>query len=170
MKPVVYTRPMPGGTTLSVPKIMKSLREDAVKFSIEMMMDFLPSVRTWDKQPKFEHFVEVGGAGFMMIAGTNDNIYDMLNIGTRAHFVAPRNVTVLRFPGVYHAKTTPGLMTSKAGYKGKRMFFSKGHMVSGIKGRNWDITEAKRVEKKLPAMVEKAITRALAESVVSQGA
>jgi hypothetical protein len=171
MKPVVYTRPMPGSTNLSIPKIQKSLREDAENISIEMMLDFLPTVRTWSQKAEFKHSVEVKSSiNFVMTAGTDNDIYSMLNEGTRAHFVGPRNVSALRFRGTYTAKTIPGVLSSKGGGASGEYGFSKGHWVSGIKPRDWDLVEAKNLEKKLPARVEKAIKRALDESVVSQGA
>ncbi len=169
--PTIYTKRIEGATTYNPTKILRTMHDDAKAFAESMVQPFLPSVKTWGKQPVFESFLEViPGGSFLMTAGTSNPIYEMVNDGTKSHFITPRRAKVLAFPRTFRAKTSPGILRSKAGFKSKKLYFSKGHMVSGIEPRRFDEAVVKIVEKQLPKAVEQSIARALAGSVVAQGA
>jgi hypothetical protein len=46
---------------------------------------------------------------------TDDEIYNYVDKGTRAHIIRPRNANVLAFQGGYQAKTMPRVIASRPG-------------------------------------------------------
>lgn len=140
---------------------MDALEAEAERVSKDLLLDFELSVATWDHKVKFERLVSVGPRSVDVLVDTDDEIYRYVNDGTVDHFVAPKKKGgVLAFPAVYAAKSTPGVPVSRTGGSSGPMVFSRGHMVSGIKARNFDQVIKKEWVSKYKRAMEKAMANA----------
>lgn len=96
------------------------LEYSATEIGRGVRLDFQRTTRSWQKRPEFTTDVATGPFGAEVMVGTNDAVYNFVDRGTRAHWIAPRYPGgVLAFqwggPGSYVAKTTPGFLGSQAG-------------------------------------------------------
>lgn len=93
--------------------LLNSLR----KVATPIKRDFEATVRTWDKKPKFEREIGLSPDGPTLLIGTDDENYNRLDKGTRPHLIKPRadGPGFLRFQPGYTAKTSPGVIGSRAG-------------------------------------------------------
>jgi hypothetical protein len=98
-------------------------------------IDFQVTSQTWNDKPDF---VIEQPDPYERIIGTSHKIYDMLNEGTRAHDIRPRNGKVLRFGTPFRAKTIPRSISSGPGSKSKNVVWSRGVHHPGTKPRKWD--------------------------------
>lgn len=94
---------------------MNAMRKSAK----EITADFEKTTQTWDHKPKFESVISLTGPGPTVMVGTDDLVYKFVDEGTKAHEIVPKRPGgVLVFPGTFSAKTIPGVIGSRAGYKG----------------------------------------------------
>lgn len=101
--------------------------------------DFDATVITWTRKPKFiikPHFSEafIGVEVF-----TEDQVYSWVNYGTKPHDIFIRSKKALLFPGVYRAKTSPGVIASYTGEKSERDVFSPYALNVHIEARKFDV-------------------------------
>ena len=108
------------------------------KVTQRLQRDFQDTVKTWNNQPVFTRTVSSSTNKIVGEVYTSNKIYGYVNNGTKAHFIAPKNVRALRFRSRYTAKTSPGRIFAKNGGASGNFVFSKGHMVKGIQARKFD--------------------------------
>ncbi len=124
--------------------------------------DFRKTTRTWSTKPTFKKTGVKKSSDRLAIEIFADNeIYYYIVRGTREHPVAPVRARALRFRAGYKSKSRVGIIGSRAGGPFGPTRFSKGHMVSGIKARNFDETIAKRRQKTIDGQVRLAINRSV---------
>lgn len=87
----------------------------------------------------------------------DDEVYAMLNEGTRAHEIKPKPGGVLRFQGPFRAKTVPNEIRSNKGSVGNVVTWSRGVHHPGTKARNWDRVIAKKWRERLGGIFQRAI-------------
>lgn len=87
----------------------------------------------------------------------DDEIYAMLNEGTRAHDIKPRPGGILRFQGPFRAKTVPNEIRSNKGSVGNVVTWSRGVHHPGTRARNWDRVIAKKWQDRLAGIFQRAI-------------
>lgn len=90
-------------------------REAAKEIERETLREFRRTTTTWKHKPKFESMQEITGNTLDLIVGTDDAIYNYVDQGTRPHIIRKRGNRPLLFRLGYRAKTTPGIIGSKAG-------------------------------------------------------
>jgi len=119
--------------------------------------DFKSTTSTWSHQPDFVAKQQKDG----YLIGTNDDVWLMLNKGTRAHDIVAKKIS-LRFPGgPYRPKTRPGFIGSQSGgSSGAFVFRGKVHH-PGTSPRGWSTIIAKKWRSRLAQMVQKRISEAL---------
>ena len=133
--------------------ITNTLNEQALAIQV----DFQVTVATWDNKPSFS----IKASGWRREIGTDGEIYSMLNAGTKAHRILPKNGKVLRFRGPFQAKTVPNSISSGPGGKGTDETFARGVNHPGTKARNWDKTIAKKWRRLLGKQFQRAIDAAV---------
>lgn len=88
----------------------------------------------------------------------DDDIYAMLNEGTKAHDIKPKRPGgILRFQGPFRAKTVPNEIRSNKGSVGNVVTWSRGVHHPGTKARNWDRVIAKKWRERLGAIFQRSI-------------
>ena len=104
----------------------------------ELAGDLDKVTRTWEHDVKFKIDVKDSGDKIEGSISTDDEIFGYVENGTRSHWVRPRHRNgVLAFKKNYRAKTRSGLIGSTQGGASGSTVFSRGHKVSGIKGRKF---------------------------------
>ena len=119
----------------------QELVSQMTKFMDLVSADFKETVQTWKKkhQPKFEPKVKATKKMIKGEVSTVRKIYGYVSNGTKDHFIAPKNARMLRFKSKYTAKTAVGRIPSSTGGASGKFAFSRGHMVKGIKPRNFPL-------------------------------
>ena len=89
------------------------------KMAREITADFQKTTATWEHKPVFEQVISLAGGGPQVLVGTDDEIYRYVDEGTKPHDIVPKHPGgILVFPGTFTSKTMPGVIGSRAGYKG----------------------------------------------------
>lgn len=127
---------------------------------------FAKTTRTWAKPVKFKKVLKTVSSPFRALITTDNFIYKMVNDGTKDHVITPTKAHgLLVFPAVSRPKTTPRLISSKAGFKSKKMIFVRGPIkVKGIKAREFDKTIAKWLLPKFKKIMQKELDKAVRAS------
>ena len=97
------------------------------------LADFEKTAATWTHKPTF--IIKEQTAGYLV--GTEDDIWNMLDVGTRAHLIAARRAKRLRFSTGGTAKTRPGFVGSQPGSPGAGVVFAQVVHHPGTKARAW---------------------------------
>ena len=111
----------------------------AIKEQRDILSEDLDRItRTWEHDVKFKIDMKDSGDKIEGSISTDDEIFGYVEKGTRSHWVRPRHRGgVLAFRKNYRAKTRSGLIGSTQGGASGNTVFSRGHKVSGIKGREF---------------------------------
>ncbi len=124
--------------------------------------DFRKTTSTWSQKNK-PSFGKIGPKNFRDGRGievnTKSKIYFFLTRGTRDHFVGPKRASALRFQSGYKAKTTRRFIGSRGGGAFGPVRFSKGHVVSGIRARDFDKVIAEKNQNKFIRRIQAALFR-----------
>ena len=95
---------------------IKAITPVSKQIGRELMRRFQRTVQTWRHRPRFEVLEEVGPNQVSVLAGTDDEIYNYVDKGTRPHIIEPKGTGYpLRFQSMYQAKTIPGVIGSQQG-------------------------------------------------------
>jgi hypothetical protein len=106
-----------GALGRSLPSVVGFAAKDTGR---NIKLDLQRTTRTWNHRPEFVANVLNQGDGFMIMAGTEDAVWNMLDAGTPPHEITPRKPGgTLIFPwggkGSYVAKSMPNWIGSQAG-------------------------------------------------------
>ena len=132
--------------------------QQANKIGILMAQDYSGITKNWSNGGvRFKHKVK-STRDRIQISVNADNpwskqakIWGYLDKGTKAHMVKPKRAKALAFPGGYKAGSRPNSMFVGASSSGGLTAYSRGHMVAGIKPRNW----SKLMQKKWKLQMQK---------------
>lgn len=121
-------------------------------------------VATWEHEVKFEKRVTAGSTVNLQV-WTDDEIYNMLDKGTKPHDIKPKHAKVLAFPGgKYQAKTKSRFIGSNpGGASGATAFVPEVHH-PGTKARKWTDELFKRWRSRIYDSVSKAYSQAAKKS------
>lgn len=123
----------------------------------EALKDFEETTKTWQHQPTFTAKPQKDG----VLIGTDDDIWSMLDKGTKPHTIVAHKIT-LRFPGgLYKAKTRPGFIGSQSGGSSGPLTFRKQVHHPGTAPRGWSKLIRKKWQSRLAQMVQKRISEAV---------
>lgn len=122
----------------------------------DIKVDYDVTTQTWNNRPD----VEITGSGpDEREIKVDSELYAMLEKGTKAHDIKPRNKRILRFTGPFRAKTVPNQIASRPGSKGATVIISKnGVRHPGTKPRNWSKVIAAKWRKQAPVVMQRAIS------------
>lgn len=122
--------------------------------ALDIKLDFGITVQTWDHKVSFEI---ANPSPWERTVSTEDDIYVMLNKGTKKHRILPKSGGVLRFTGPFQAKTVPNSISSGSGSKGSKETFSRGVDHPGTEARNWSKAIAKKWRRLITGLFQRAI-------------
>lgn len=103
---------------------------DAAEAALE---DFEKTSATWRHRPSFVMKEQKDG----YLVGTDDDVWNMLDHGTRAHRIIARRAKRLRFAGGFSAKTRPGFIGSTSGGSTGGPVFAQSVRHPGTTARAW---------------------------------
>lgn len=92
---------------------------------------------------------------------TEDDIWQMLNAGTREHLILPKRGKMLAFGTPFRAKTVPQSLSSGPGSVGGNRVFSRGVIHPGTDARDWDLVVAVKWIDVFPSRMRDAIRSVL---------
>ena len=129
---------------------MKDAAEAAVK-------DFEKTSATWNHQPTFV----VKEQKFAYAIGTADDVWNMLDHGTRAHLIVARRAKRLRFGVGGSPKTRSGFIGSVSGQAGQGAIFRPVVHHPGTTARAW----SKLIGAKYKVQLQQYISKRIKEAV-----
>lgn len=139
------------------------LKEDAMqqalvngmhKVATQIKQDFEKTVQTWDEKPRFETHASLSSSELTVVVDTNSTVYRYVSEGTKPHTIRPKRVRALAFPGVYNAKTTPGVLEAKSGGASGDMVYTKEVRHPGTQPRKFHEQIAKKWQPKFKHAME----------------
>jgi hypothetical protein len=120
--------------------------------------DFEQTTATWQHKPTFT--AKEQPTGFLV--GTDDDVWSMLDSGTRAHLIVARRAKRLRFATGGTPKTRPGFVGSQSGSVGRGApVFARAVQHPGTKARSW----SKLIASKYRVQVSRYIAVRIKEAV-----
>jgi len=90
-----------------------------------------------------------------------DDVWQMLNKGTRAHRIIARRAKRLRFAGGFKAKTRPGFIGSTSGGSGGDPVFRQSVQHPGTTARGWSKLIGAKYRSQLQKFISKRIREAM---------
>lgn len=153
LKPILPKRPF-----IDARKVQRAIDDGMQEAADLIVKDFQSTTDTWKHRVEFT--IKKQKDGFLI--GTKDDVWNMLDHGTKAHDISPRNGKVLRFQGgPYRPKTRPGYIGSQSGGpSGPVVFRPKVHH-PGTAPRGWSKLVRKKWQSRLAQIVQKHINAAV---------
>jgi hypothetical protein len=130
----------------------------------EIAVDFQATTKTWTHQPEFKQEMSLQGPGPVLMISTEDEIWKMLNAGTKPHpifagiYTGKSDKKVLAFPGVFVPKTTPGLIGSGPGGSSGDMVHTPYVNHPGTAPRLWDDAITAKWESRFKEQMQDAMS------------
>jgi hypothetical protein len=119
-----------------------------------VVVDFKATTQTWNHQPTF---AITSPRPYVRQIATDDDVYAMLNKGTRPHVITPHRSKVLRFEGPFRAKSRPGYIGSNKGSQGSNEVFTKSVNHPGTAPRAWSKAIKDKWQKQFAAQLQRSI-------------
>ncbi len=135
----------------------KAMQKAVQKSAALALRDLASTTRTWVHKPVFDVTITQTGGDYSVTAGTDDQIYQWVNDGTKRHAIRPKRSKYLRFSSGYKAKSRPGIIGSVNGGSFGNDVFSKGVMHPGSRGRMFTQKIASRRQVTTRQEIEHAI-------------
>ncbi len=127
-----------------------AMRENATKAVVELQA----TASTWTHKPSFEVVVTSEG----VVVGTDHEIYEYVDQGTKPHTIRPRKAKRLKFMAGGSAKTSPGVIGSRSGQKGGQgPIYAMQVRHPGIAARGFTTKIAAKRQQELAELVNNAI-------------
>jgi hypothetical protein len=123
----------------------------------EVQKDIEATTKTWSHQPTIT--IKERQDGFVI--EVQDDVWNMLDKGTRAHRIIARKAKRLRFVGGYRAKTRPGFIGSTSGGTSGGPVFRQSVMHPGTTARGWSKLIGAKYRAQLSKFISKRIKEAL---------
>ena len=119
--------------------------------------DLEATYATWTHKPTVD--VKERSDGYSLTV--DDQVWNFLDKGTRAHRIIARRAKRLRFFGGYRAKTRPGFIGSQAGGSSGGVVFRQSVNHPGTKARSWSKLIGSKYRAKLQSFISKRIKEAM---------
>lgn len=127
---------------------------DAAEAALE---DFEKTGATWRTKPTF--VIKEQRDGFLV--GTDNEIWNMLDKGTRAHRIVARRAKRLRFSSGFSAKTRPGFVGSQSGGSSGGPVFAQSVQHPGTTARAWSKLIASKYKVQMQRYIQTRIKEAM---------
>lgn len=119
--------------------------------------DIEATFKTWQHQPSV--IVKERSDGYSITV--EDDVWNMLDKGTRAHRIVARRAKRLRFAGGFRAKTRPGFIGSQSGGSTGGPVFAQSVNHPGTTARGW----SKLIGAKYRSQLQKYISKRIKEAM-----
>lgn len=126
--------------------------------------DYLLTVATWKRKPKFETIIALGKSKAEFLVGTDDEIYRYVDEGTKPHLIFPVKARALHFFAGGGPKTQPGVIGSSSGSKGSSEVFTKAVNHPGTKARKFSEVINRKHERAFKERMHEAMRKAREKS------
>lgn len=123
----------------------------------DVQKDIEATVKTWQHDVAIE--VKARSDGYSI--EVHDDIWNMLDKGTRAHRIVARRAKRLRFAGGFTAKTRPGFIGSQSGGTSGGPVFAQSVMHPGTTARGWSKLIGAKYRSRLQQYISKRIREAM---------
>ena len=123
----------------------------------DVASDLRKTTDTWSNKPTFE--VQASKNGVEVT--TEDEVWNMVDRGTRAHNITPVNAPALVFLSKYRAKTRPGSLSSLSGGKSGKVVFAQAVRHPGFPARNFSASVTKRWQPRIAGRIRKRLDKGL---------
>lgn len=144
------------GVTYDGKESLKELEKQLRAIQESTRYRFQKTVATWKKKPKF--FVRKYKTGNVMgiDAGTENELWGMLDRGTEEHTIRGRRGVLQIRGGMYTPKTQPGLMSSSSGGFAEEAdpFYRDEVHHPGTEARGWTGIITQTLERKLSSILQ----------------
>lgn len=144
---------MPKSVLLQPRLIGRALENALSGAALDVKVDFEVTTQTWNERPAFK----ITQQPFLRRIETTDDVYNMLDAGTRKHDIEPKNGKALVFQANYKAKTQPRVIASSAGGPSGAKVFAMAVHHPGTKAREFSKTIGEKWQKQLPTILQRAI-------------
>lgn len=138
-------------------KILKAVRRATENEVGAIVKDLLKTTTSWSKPARFVARVGPKGA----TVRTDNDIWNMLDEGTKPHLIFPKAGRLLRFPANYAAKTRAKSLSSGPGGASGPIRFARIVRHPGTYPRRWTEIAQAESARRYPAAVQAAIAEAL---------
>lgn len=136
------------------PKKLSRAIENALDGAAEAArVDFEVTQQTWKHKATFTIIKKAGER----IVKTGDEPYVFVNRGTKPHLIRAKNAKTLSFQAHYTSKTSPRWIGSRQGGPSGPMMYTPVVHHPGTEPRDFDAEIAKKWQKELPIMMQRAI-------------
>lgn len=126
----------------------------------DVVGEYEKTTGTWKKKPEFEVLIDTSGGEAAVLVGTDNEIYNYVDQGTRPHIIRPVRARALRFKSGYKAKTTPGKIGSQSGGSFGDTVYAQQVRHPGSKAREFSQVIQKRRKKPFTRRMVKAMQKA----------
>lgn len=121
-------------------------------------VDFDVTTQTWQHRPTFKI---ASPSEFTREISTDDDVYAMLEVGTKPHVIRPKRARgILRFTMPFRSKTIPNEIRSRKGNKGNTPVVARRVNHPGTKPRLWSKVIAKKWNAQIGNVFQRAIDSA----------
>jgi len=118
-------------------------------------VDFDVTTQTWQHRPAFKIATP---SEYTREISTNDDVYAMLEVGTKAHIIRPKKPRgILRFTTPFRSKTIPNEIRSRQGSKGNTPVVARVVRHPGTRPRLWSRAIAKKWNAQIGTTFQRAI-------------
>lgn len=122
-------------------------------------VDFDVTTQTWNHRPVFKI---ASPSEYTREISTNDDVYAMLEVGTRPHIIRPKKPRgILRFTTPFRSKTIPNEIRSRKGSKGNTPVVARVVHHPGTAPRLWSKVIAKKWNAQIGNTSQRAIDAAV---------
>lgn len=141
---------------LELPQRLERAIENGMSAAAQgVRADLVATTRTWERGVSFT--ITRPGA-YRRVIGTDDEVWAMLDAGTRPHIIAPRRARALAFAVGGRPKTKPRVLSSSGGSVGSTFVTTRGIVQHpGTKARAWTDVAQQKWQAQLAVVVQRAI-------------
>lgn len=150
---------LPKKPLLDPQKMGNAIKNTLTAQAKAIKIDFDVTTQTWNNRPVFK--ISTPGR-FQREISTDDDIYAMLNEGTKPHTIRPKSARgILRFTTPFRSKTIPNQIRSRQGSKGTTPVVARVVHHPGTAARNWNKVIAKKWQDRIGDIFQRAVDSAV---------
>jgi hypothetical protein len=145
----------PKGSVFKPQQMERAIQNTLTGVAKDIKVDFGVVTQTWQHRPDFKI---TSPDQYTREIATDDEVFGMLNVGTRAHEIRPKKARgILRFITPFQSKTLPNQIMSRAGSKGQNKVVARVVHHPGTAARNWNKVIAQKWQAQVGAIFQRAL-------------
>ena len=145
----------PRGSVFKPQQMERAIQNTLTGVAKDIAVDFGVVTQTWQHKPSFK--VSSPDQYSRQIA-TDDEVFGMLNVGTRPHTIKPKSARgILRFTTPFQSKTLPNQIMSRTGSKGQNKVVARVVHHPGSAARNWTKVIADKWQAQVGVIFQRAL-------------